>query len=148
MQLSISVSAVVDYDGMQCLRLKLEYCNVMRAFIYDPIKNVSTYKFSIGILPTIYIQHEIYYSCHRSTEDGKIHLLNRHIVNTSREKKTCHHRCYCYCLRRRHRHRLNAQHSSQLIFRNAHRAISAASIQCAFVFSMNVIITMELYFWI
>lgn len=42
----------------------------MKAFIYDPIKNVPSNEFSIGIgILWQFICGEIYYSCHRSTKE-------------------------------------------------------------------------------
>lgn len=67
------------------LRLKIEYRNVMEAFIYGPIKNAPTNKFSIGILWQ-FICSEIYYPFYRWTEE-KFYLLKFvYIVNTSPSK--------------------------------------------------------------
>lgn len=152
------VFSAVIINGMQCSRLKLEYCNVMRPFIYDAIKKClfQRINFPLVFFAAIYIQREIYYPCHRSSERRKSSPI--HIVNTSRGKKTCHHLCCHYRRRRRWRRCCLLKQSSRCILSqpgsrectpNRTKTLSTTSIQCAFVFSRWTWLSQWNYiFWI
>lgn len=121
----------------------------MKAFIYDPIKNVPSNEFSIGFgILWQFICSEIYYSCHRSTEEKFTFWIGISLARRLQARRQTQKNVHGHVKSNIQASQFSGMHQYHvymLIFGNISGSALRAY-QCAFVFfPMNVIFTMELY---
>lgn len=82
---------------MQCSRLKLQYCNVMRPFIYDPIKKCfQRINFPlVFLLQFIFSKRFMIRAIAQPKTEKFTFCIGISLTRLEEKKKTCHHHQCC-----------------------------------------------------